>query len=703
MSNVLNNKISHKEKKILSDNIEVEKININSISKKVPGENISDTLIASISTDIERYIEWLNSIELSVAKDHLLAGPYLSPEYPVWPRKHDNFHYPLGMKKLLSLGFTGIKDLALKNADKYKNNQKQYLLLISKVYKETIKVIDKFALAARDNDQSNIFHACNALSQKPPGTFLEACQLYWFATIFRIGTSTVGRIDQHLYPYYKSDMEKGVIDKVAAKKVVSELLYRFEERGAGKGDTLQNITLGGLNAKGKDTTNPLTYLILEAFLENKYIEPKINIRISKETSQQLLDYVADLQMRGSGICTVFNDDVIIDGLLGYNRPIEIATEYCADGCTEIILDGMGATWFRYIDCVKAIEHTLFQGEENVPVKKRLQYYSDYQDCVDVEPPVEKGLKTPGFLTMNTFDDFYRAYLSQLEYQVDTMLKDPFDNDDDPMRLFTAATMPGVLEEAIEPYTNSQCYHTYGLFIGSLGTAVNSLAAVKSLIYEKKIIQKEELLSAIRDNFENKSIIHQLCKKAPKFGNDDDYVDTIAVDIATRFASWVSKYKDRTGKPILPGLYNHLFHHTAYRVGATPDGRKFGDPVGEHLSPSPGTTKKGPTAIINSVCKVNTKEQIFGSTLHLNIPKVSIQGIEKPYDILNTLNKAFCYKGGCVLNVSMLDVEQLLEAQNHPEKYRDLVVRVWGFSYYFTRLSKEMQDHVISRAENACMD
>lgn len=666
--------------------------------EKSQGENISETLINAITSDTERYIDWLNSIELYVDKSLFLAGPFLSPKYPVWPRYHDNFHYPLGMKKLLSLGFSGIKDLALKNADRFEGNQKQYLLLISQVYNEIINVIKKFTIVAKDNNQNNIFQVCNSLLQNPPKTFLEACQLYWFATIFRIGTSTVGRIDQHLFPYYKSDMERGIMNEDITKKIISGLLYRFEKRGDGKGDTLQNITLSGQNAKGEDKTNPLTYLILESFLENNYIEPKINMRISNKSPQRLLEYVTELQMRGSGICTILNDDAIIKGLLRYKRPVEIASEYCADGCTEIILDGVGATWFRYIDCVKAIEHTLFQGEENIPSKEKLQYYSNYQDYVDVEAPVAKGLRTQNFLTMKTFDDFYRAYISQIKYQVDIMLKPPFDSDEYPMRLFTAATMPEVLETATEPYTNPNCYHTYGLFIGSLGTAVNSLASIKSMIYEKEIIKKEELLSALRDNFENQPLIHQLCKEAPKFGNDDDYIDTMAVDIAKRFASWVRKYKDRTGKPILPGLYNHLFHHTAYRVGATPDGRKFGDPVGEHLSPSPGTTNKGPTAIINSVCKVNTSEQIFGSTLHLNIPKVSIQGNERPQNILNYLNKAFCHKGGCVLNVNILDVEQLLEAQKHPEKYKDLVIRVWGFSYYFTQLSKEMQDHVISRAK-----
>ena len=300
--------------------------------------------------------------------------------------------------------------------------------------------------------------------------------------------------------------------------------------------------------------------------------------------------------------------------------------------------------------------------------------------------------------METFDDFYDAYIKQLRYQVERILIEPYNSDDYPMRAFTAASMPNVLENAKEPYTNSDCYHTYGLFIGSLGTAVNSISSVKSLIYDKSLISKSQLIDAIKNNFIGYESIKQLCVNAPKFGNDDDFVDKLAVRIAEQFASMVIAYKDRNAKPILPGLYNHLFHHTAYRVGATPDGRKYGDPVGEHLSPTPGTAFNGPTATINSVCKINTSEQIFGSTLHLNIPRVAISNTENPLLIIESLNKGFLNQNGCVLNVNVLDAASLIDAQINPDKYADLIVRVWGFSYYFVKLSKEMQDHVISRAK-----
>ncbi len=662
---------------------------------------IPDILIESISDDTKKYLKWLKTVELKIDKNYLLAGPFLSPEYPVWPRYHDDFHYPLGMRKLLSLGFSGIKKLALKNATKFEGNQKQYLLLISEVYQEIINIIMMYAKIAKEKKLHNIYQACDALSQKAPTTFLEACQLYWFSTLFRIGTSTIGRIDQHLYPFYKADPEKGLTDSKITKDIISELLYRYEKRGNSKGDTLQIATLGGKDASGKDQTNALTYLILELCIKNKYIEPKISVRVNKDSPEYLLDLVSELQFSGTGICTIFNDDAIIEGLIKYGRPIEVASNYCSDGCSEIILDGLGETSFRYVDCVKAVEHTLFNGNENVPSKKKLQYYSSTQDYTVIKSPVEKGLKTGDFLKMETFEHFYKAYLSQLKYQVDLVLKAPYNSDKYPMRLFTAATMPNVLEKACEPYSNPGCYHSYGLFIGSLGTAVNSITAIKSLIYEKKLITKKDLIAALRDNFENHSTIRQLCKGVQKFGNDDDYVDKTAVDIAKKFASWVRKHKERTGKPILPGLYNHVFHQTAYTVGATPDGRRFGDPVGEHLSPTPGTAYEGPTSVINSMCKVKTSENIFASTLHLNIPIVSLKGIKNPKNTLKFLNEAFCLKKGCVLNINILDSEKLIEAQKHPEKYKDLVVRVWGFSHYFVLLSKEMQDHIISRSKYTC--
>lgn len=658
---------------------------------------ISDLVIEKITADTRQYIQWLKTIEPTVEEDLLLAGPFSSPPYPVWPRWHDNFHYPLGMKKLLGLGFSGIRSRALANAEKFEGNQRQYLLSISDVYEAIIQVVERFADVAKKKGLRTIEETCRRIMQGPPKSFLDATQIYWLSMVFRVGTSTIGRMDQHLFPFYEKDIINDSMDRETGRQVVGELLFRFERRGRGLGDTLQNMTLGGRDAFGNDKTNDLTYLIMEEFLKTKHIEPKINVRLHLNSSERLLDLVSELQLSGTGICTVYNDETIIKGLKEYGRPQEIAINYCADGCTEIILDGAGETWFRYVDCVKAVEHTLFNGDENNSENKRLQYYSEHQDSIEIKAPVAKGAKTGEFKDMETFKDFYSAYLSQLRYQTDTVLKEPYNSDEYPMRLFTAATMPNVLETACEPYTNPACYNTYGLFIGSLGTAANSLAAIKSLVYKEKKVDQKELLEALQLDFENHPSLQQKCKDNPKFGNDDDFVDDIAVDIANHFRNWVIECKDRAGRPILPGLYNHLFHHTACYVGATPDGRKQGDPVGEHLSPTPGTAHKGPTAIINSVAKVNTKEQIFGSTLHLHLPRGSLEGTKNPQELLLCLTRAFFKQQGCVLNINVLDTGTLLDAQRHPEKYEDLIVRVWGFSYYFTRLSKEMQAHVISRS------
>lgn len=645
---------------------------------------ISDLTIKKISADTDNYLSWLQQIDLSVNDDSLITGPYISPDYPVWSRYHDNFHFPLGMRKLLELGFAGIRDSAFDNAKKFTGNEQQYLLLIHQVYKELSRLIE----------------ACSK-SAAAPKTLIEACQLYWFATVFRIGTSTIGRLDQHLIQFYLNDFTEGRLDKPKGRQIIAELLYRYEQRGSGKGDTLQNITLAGKDENGVDQTNELTYIILELCLENNYLEPKLNVRLDDNSPDRLRKLICEFQLKGTGICTVFNDEALIPGLRRYGRPARVAADYCADGCSEIILDGHGETWFRYIDCVKAIEHTLFNGEQNLPASKKLKYYAKFQEEINVKSPVEEGAKTGEFLKMKSFTEFYQAYLAQLKHQVDIILSTPYNSDEFPMRLFTAATMPDVLETASEPYSNTACFHTYGLFIGSLGTAVNSLAAIKSLVFEKKVISQEKLLLVLRNNFEGYRIIQQQCLNAPKFGNDDDYVDSLAVAIAEEFAAWVKEYKERAGRPILPGLYNHLFHHTAFSVGATPDGRKFGDPVGEHISPTPGTAIEGPTAIINSLVKINTGRQVFGSTLHLNIPSASLLGVPDQQQILKGLTRTLCNKRGSVININVLNSEVLREAQKDPERYKDLIVRVWGFSYYFTLMSKEMQDHIIARAEDKC--
>ena len=162
----------------------------------------SDMLLESIADDTSNYISWLKTIEITVDKNLFLAGPFSSPEYPVWPRYHDNFHYPLGMRRLLSHGFSGIGENALKNASKFNGNRRKYLLLIHKTYQEIIEIIGKFSEAAKKKELIKISDTCRSLMKRAPGSFLEACQLYWFSTLFRIGTATIGRIDQHLFPFY---------------------------------------------------------------------------------------------------------------------------------------------------------------------------------------------------------------------------------------------------------------------------------------------------------------------------------------------------------------------------------------------------------------------------------------------------------------------------------------------------------------------
>lgn len=656
-----------------------------------------DRLIEAAKADTKMYLSWLDQFNKTPNHHLILAGPNRSHAYPVWPRNHDNFHYPLGMAFLLSNGFTGIRDNALANALKLNGNNATYLKLIHEVYDAIVRVVGDFAAAEKKDHQLEKYEICKHISQKKPESFVEACQLYWFATLFRINTSTIGRIDQHLYPFYRFDVTQGKISEEKARSVLRELLYRFEKRGDRVGDTLQNITLSGKAASGEDLTNDITYFILEDYIDTNYIEPKINVRFHNNTPDKLKSLVARLQMNGSGNCTIFNDEAIIPGLRSYGRPDYAAFSYCADGCSEIILDGYGETAFRYIDCVKAVEHTLFNGMDKRKEKKKLQYYDKNREFIDTNPPVPVGKKTGDFSMMTSYEDFLNAYYEQLEYQIEQILKEPYNRDASPIRLFTAATLPGVLETGIDPFSNPACYHTYGLFIGSLGAAANSLMAVKKVVYDKKQISRTDLTEALDNDFLNYEVLQKKCLSMAKFGNDDNEVDHIAMEIAEKFADMVEPYKDRMGRPVLPGLYNHLFHHTAFNVGATPDGRVYGDPVGEHLSPTPGTAKNGPTAVINSVTKINTSKQIFGSTLHLNIPKLTLKGREKGLSTLKVLNDAFCIKKGCVLNVNVLNAAVLKEAQKNPKSYEDLIVRVWGFSYYFCLLSKEMQDHVIERA------
>jgi len=235
------------------------------------------------------------------------------------------------------------------------------------------------------------------------------------------------------------------------------------------------------------------------------------------------------------------------------------------------------------------------------------------------------------------------------------------------------------------------------FSGAIPTVADGLAAIRKVVFEDRFCTPAELLQALRDNFDGHEKLRQRCLAAPKFGNDDDAVDRIASDIARRFCEQVVACPTPDGKPFWPALYDFLFNYQTTITGATPDGRRWKEPVAEHYSPTPGRARRGPTAVIRSAAKGPLAQACGSSVFHISLSRGTIPENDAGRSLLQGLFTAALKMGVAVMNIAIYDVAALQEAKRHPEGHEDLIVRVWGFSARFVDLSDEMQDHIIARA------
>jgi len=262
--------------------------------------------------------------------------------------------------------------------------------------------------------------------------------------------------------------------------------------------------------------------------------------------------------------------------------------------------------------------------------------------------------------------------------------------------FLSGAFPICLEKAVDPLRGGFNIESFQLLSGSITTVADCLAGIKKIVFEEKCCSIKELLKALRNNFDGQEALRLRLLNAPKFGNDDDFVDLIAADIAKKYCEYVIQYKTPNGKSIWPGLYNIDFNTFAKILGATPDGRKAGDPIAEHFSPTPGRAKSGPTAVILSAVKAPLYLGFASSPLHISLSRSCIPMDEEGKLLLRSLLISSLNMGVNVLNVAVYDETILKQAKIHPERYEDIVVRVWGFNARFVDLSEELQEHVIAR-------
>jgi len=556
----------------------------------------------------------------------------------------------------------------------------------------------------RKAELEKIAEACEWVPANPARTLHEAIQCYYFCVLIaKQIESTEGcglghRLDIYMNPFHQRDKIEKRITKEEAQELVEclfiklcefQFLYtpsKLQATGGGKGET-KYITICGVTPEGSDATNEFSFIILDAAEALHIPEPSIALRYHPRIDLHIISRAIDVVRTGIGYPAFYNDSAYTTLLLSQGWPIDKARDYgiatCVHGCVcgEIYHSTnphMGA-----INLSKCLELALYQGQDQ-----------------DKFTGKQLGLKTPDLRNATRIEEVTDAYLKQVGYVAGKIarienIRQTFIAKYKP-RPFTSVLLNGCIETGTDCGSRSAKQGEMILLFTGSTNVVNSLAAIKKFVFDEKVISMEDLIEACRTNFEGKEELRQmLIEKAPKFGNDDDYVDDLARKVHVGSNAELGKIKDRFGHPCyLDGGISGGYFAASTLCGALPDGKKDGEPTADaSCSPSAGTDKSGPTAVLNSVSKIPyTYKYLFNQKF---LPRF-LEGANK--EIFAQYLKAWCDLGIGHIQFNVIDRDTLIDAQSHPEKYRNLVIRVAGYSAYFVDLPKALQDDIIRRTE-----
>ncbi len=554
---------------------------------------------------------------------------------------------------------------------------------------------------ARRAELGRVAETCAWLADQPPRSFAEALQLVWFAHLGiklddgGIGHS-FGRFDQYLYPFYRADLQAGRLDEQGAR----ELLALFWIKLNRECDDIAHLSLGGQTPQGADACNSLSVLCLQVERWIRRKQPNLSTRVHRQTSAEYWREIAATLRCGAGHPAVFNDEVIVPGLQDYGLPAGVARDYAQVGCVETYLPGLSAPWTDgYLNLAKCLELALNDGRDRL-------------SGISIGPATGDPRQFVGF------DDLFLAYERQVEAALGEMLaaKDEYDaciarQTPEPLN---SAFIRDCLERSQDATGGGARYLLTGAYGVGLGTTVDSLAAVNELVYSQRLAKMDDLLAALQANFSGYERLRAFCRqRAPQYGNDDQRADAVAVRTVASFGRQVKAYSDGTWRALLAheplagrrayhyAMFGSVLSHTSMGAltAASANGRLAGETLSDGGSPSQGCNRSGATATLHSLSRPDYRLAPGGAALNLRLSPDQFQG-EAGLDLLASLVRTYVGMGGEQLQVNMVSAETLRRARENPEAYRDLVVRVAGFTAYFVSLPDELQVEVISRAEGS---
>ena len=565
------------------------------------------------------------------------------------------------------------------------------------------ELAEAMALAATDPQRSSelqaIARVCRRVPAHRPRTFHEALQMYWFVHLGTItelngwDAMTPGHLDQHLQPFYDQGIADGTLDREKAKELLSCLWIKVNNHTAppkvgvtakesGTYNDFTQINLGGLKTDGSDGSGEVSYIALEVADELHLLQPQPSVHISSKTPERFLKAAARVIRKGYGYPSVFNTDAVVMEQMRVGKSVEDARQGGTSGCIETGAFGKEAYILTgYLNVPKILEITLNNG-------------------VDPLTGTKVGIETGDACTFTSFDDLYEAFGKQLAYVVD--LKIRVNNYIERMYAkyspapFLSVVIHDCIKKGRDYYDGGPRYNTNYIQCCGIGTVTDSLSAIKTHVYDTAAVSMADLLAALAANFQGKEALRQrLWNRTPFFGNDDDRADGLMRRVYDSLYAAIDGRANTKGTVYHLNMLSTTCHvYFGKMLGATPNGRLAGLPESDGTSPSQGADRNGPTAVIKSLSKMDQIKS--GGTLLNQRFLPSVLASDSDLDKLGGLIRTYFTLGGHHIQFNVVDSETLRRAQEHPDEYRNLLVRVAGYSDYFIDLDREHQEEIISR-------
>ena len=610
----------------------------------------------------------------------------------------DSDHSVIGYQQVLERGFAGL--LADVEAAEAKNGPRPLYKAAKRICTAACAMGEKFAAHAREllesgdetynpADLQHIIGVCSRVPRHPATSFAEAVQALWFAHIVNtwedyINANSLGRLDQILYPYYKADVEKGILTREQAYELICCLwvkLYRIYD--------VQQSCIGGTHPDGTSAVNELSYLMLDATEQLDFIRC-LSVRYGSATERaflkRALEVVGHLQ---KGVPFFFNDDVMIPALEAKGISHAHACDYTQIGCVETVIPGRSNPHAvsGEVNMLKALEYVLENGRSML------------------RPELGAGVETGPLEHLSTFETFYRAVMQQVtrllelccaataEHQRASMCNTP--------RPYKSLLTEGCIESGRDFNEAGALYDYYQIMLCGLPNLADSLAVVKKFVYEEQRYTLKELKAMLEADFPDEAVRQEFIHKAPKYGNDIDQVDEIAAKLLNDACDVLDALSDKHGLSFhaQPFTYLWMVEH-GRESAASPDGRRAGDPLAYSCSAMQGRDFSGLTALLNSLSKLPTKRTPGTTSAIVEVdPKLFC---DRNMEALTDIFIAASRQGLSNVQFNITDADTLLDAQKHPERYLNLAVRVSGFSHKFVLLAPHLQEHIIGRTKHQCL-